>query len=831
MDWKRPLAGVVQDVRQGFRVLRREPMYAAIAVAAIALGIGATTTLFSVAYGVVWKPLPWPDPERLVRLEERRGGQTGRIPWTITSGTYLAWRGQSSTIEEIGGWMAISSTLRGGGDPERIKIARITPSLFGVLRARPAAGRMFVDADAASPQPDTVVLSDGFWRRRFGGSADAIGQTISLDDRPYTVVGVMPRGFVFPDRETEAWIPAHMPHVVQDGGKRISVMIFGALARLRPGVTNEQASAEGTARAQGAPGIANAGLALFGSAGPITITAVPALQVVTAEVGPAIQVLFAAVLLLLATAVASVTTVQLARAAKRRREMTIRAALGAGTGRLSRQWVIESAVTGIAGGVLGVFSAGVLLRALPAVLPADFPRMDDIALDWRVAAFASLVTILASVVCGLVPGLQTRRLDLVRSLSDDGIAPVGGSLRTAAARTRAVIMAGQVAIACVLLVGAGLLGRSLIALINIDRGYDPNNLLTARLPLAPRATFTQSAAMLEKLRDRLSGQPGVTHAAFGNALPLVSTGGLSGFTLPSPRDPSIKIEAQSFHRTVSPDYFAAMRLRLLAGRYLAETDTATSQPVVVVNRSFAAQYLGKDPVGQRLAYSMYGRSGFEVVGVVDDMKQGGVDVAGLSRTADTAQPEMFTSYRQLGDVMPASVILIARTHGDPVALAPALRSLVREEAPTLVLDSVMTMEDRLMSSLARPRTYAVVLGGFALFALAIAAVGLFGVLSYSVAQRTREIGVRTALGARTSDVVALVIKQGTVITAAGLAVGLAAAAVLVQSLSRILYGVQPYDAMTFTAVPAMVAAVAALACVVPAIRATRIDPLRALRSN
>ena len=830
MDWKRPLAGLFQDVRHGLRVLRREPMYAAIAVAAIALGISATTTLFSVAYGVVWKPLPWPEPERLVRLEERRGGQTGRVPWTITSGTYLAWRGQSSLVEEIGGWMSAPSTLRGGGDPERIRIGRITPSLFSVLRAHPAAGRLFIDSDA-NAQPDTVILSDGFWQRRFGGSADAIGRAISLDDRPYTVVGVMPRDFVFPDRETEVWIPAYMPHVVQDGGKRISVMIFGAIARMRPGVTKEQVSAEGTARAQGAPDIANAGLALFGSAGPITITALPALEVVIAEVRPAIQVLFAAVLLLLATAVASVTTVQLARAAKRRREMTIRAALGAGTGRLSRQWLIESALTGIAGGILGVLGAAVLLRALPAVLPADFPRMDDITLDWRVATFASLVTILASVVCGLVPGLQTRRLDLVQSLGDDGSAPVGGSMRTAAARTRAVIMAGQVAIACVLLVGAGLLGRSLIALINVDRGYDPNNLLTARLPLPPRATFTQSAAMLEKMRDRLRGLPGVTHAAFGNALPLVSTGGLSGFSLPSPRDPSIKIEAQSFHRTVSPDYFAAMRLRLLAGRYLADTDTETSQPVVVVNRSFAAQYLGKDPVGQRLAYSMYSRSGFEVVGVVDDMKQGGVDIAGLSRTADTVQPEMFTSYRQLGAVMPVSVILIARTSGDPLPLAPALRALVREEAPTLVLDSVMTMQDRLMSSLARPRTYAVVLGGFAIFALAIAAVGLFGVLSYSVAQRTREIGVRTALGARTSDVVALVLKQGTIITVTGLAIGLGAAALLVRSLSRILYGVQPFDALTFAAVPTAMIAVAALACVAPAFRAARIDPLRALRSD
>ena len=806
-------------------------MFTAMAVSAIALGIGATATLFSVAYGVIWKPLPWPEPNRLVRLEERRGGQIARMPWTITSSTYLALRGQSSTIEEVGGWMTVPSTLRSGGEPQRIRIARMTPGMFSVLEARAALGRVFGDEDAAPRQPDTAIVSDGFWQRRFGGSSDAVGRTISLDDLPYTVVGVMPRDFAFPDRETEAWIPAHIPPPLQDGGKRISVSIFGAMARLHSGATPRQASAEATSRAQAAPDIATASLALFGSNGPVTITATPALDVLTAEVRPAIEVLFAAVVLLLATAVASVTIVQLARAAKRRRETTIRAALGAGAGRLAWQWIIESALTGVAGGLLGVLGAAVLLRALPGVLPADFPRIADITLDWRVAAFATVVTLLTSVVCGLVPGLQTRRDDLVPSLSDDSIAPVGGTMRTAAARTRVAIMAGQVAIACVLLVGASLLGRSLIALIHVDRGYDPNNLLTARLPLPSRTRFAQSAAMLERIRDRIAAVPGVTHAAFGNALPLVSTGGLSGFALPSPRDPSTRIEVQSYHRTVSPQYFETMRLRLLAGRYLTDTDSVSSQPVVVVNRSFAAKYLGENAVGQRLAYAMYGRSGWEVVGVVDDMHQGGLEVAGFRSTADGAQPEMFTTYRQLGDVLPVNVILIARTSGDPSHYAAVLRGVIREEAPALVLDSVMTMEDRLMSSLAKPRTYTLVFAVFAVFALAIAGVGLFGVLSYSVAQRTREIGVRTALGAQTRDVVALVLRQGTLITIAGVGIGLAIAAVLVRFLSGILYGVQPYDPLTFVAVPLAIVAVAALACAAPAFRAARIDPLRALRSE
>ena len=826
-----PIPGILQDLKYGLRVLRREPLYAGVAVAAMALGIGATTALFSVAYGVIWKPLPWPEPDRLVRLEERRGGQPSRLAWTMTSAAYLAWRGQSSTVEEIGGWMAVPATLRGVGDPARIRIGRVTPGMFTVLRARPAIGRVFVEADAADSQPQTVIISHGFWQRRLGGAADAIGRSISLDDRAYTVVGVMPRDFMFPDRETEAWIPAHVPIPISKDGSRISVMIFGAMARLRPGATPAQVNAEATARAQSAPDIANAALALFGSAGPITMTAAPALDVAIAEVRPAVQVLFAAVLLLLATSIASVATIQLARAAKRRREMTVRAALGARPTRLSGQWMVESALIGAAGGILGVAGAALLLRALPAVLPADFPRTEDIALDWRVAIFATAVTLVAIGITGLIPGLQSRRIDLVQSLSDDGIAPVGGSMRTAASRARAVIMAGQVAIACMLLVGAGLLGRSLLALIHVDRGYDPNNLLTARLPLAPKARFADTAAMLEAIRDRLLGVPGVTHAAFGNALPLVTTGGLSGFTMPSPRDPSIRVDVQAFHRTVSPDYFATMRLRLAAGRYLADTDTAGSQPVVVVNRSFAAKYLGQQPVGSRLNYAMYGRSGFEVVGVIDDMKQGSLDTAGFAGTVEPAQPELFTSYRQLGGVIPVAVVLIARTAGDPSPIAPALRGLVREHAPELVLDSVRTMEDRLMSSLARPRTYALVLGGFAAFALAIAAVGLFGVLAYTVSQRTREIGIRTALGARPADVVSLVLKQGVVITVFGLSIGMFAAAVLARSLSRILYGVQPYDVLTFVGVGMSILAVAALSCVVPVVRATRIDPLRALRQS
>ncbi len=836
------LSGTFQDIRYGCRTLRREPGYTAVVITLMALGIAATTTLVSVTSGVLLKPLSWPDPERLVRLEERREGRSGRVPWTISNGSYLASREHPlSTIEEIGGWSWVQSTFRGAGDPERIRIARITPSAFSVVKARPAMGRLFNEDDAGSPTTTTTaILSHAFWRQRFNGATDAVGQTIQLDERSYTIVGIMPADFVFPDRETQVWIPQRIQPVLSAGGKQISVSIFSVLARMRPGVTPEQVAAEATSRARAGADLGPAGLALFGSRAAPTIVAVPALEVLTGEVRPALAILLAAVLLLLTTAVGSIAILQLARAARRRREMAVRTAIGARTIHLTRQWLSESAVVGIAGGLAGVAGAAVILRLLPTLLPADFPRLADISLDWRAAVAAAAATLLACLISTLVPVQQSRRVDLAHSLAQDSIATVGGAKRSSATRIRAAIMVGQVAVACLLMVGAGLLARSLTALINVDRGYDPDNLLTAQLPLPPRTTFAQAAPILEALQERLSAVSGVSVAAFGNALPLVSAGGMSGMTVPSPRDSSVNIEIQALHRTVSPDYFDAMGLRLIAGRRLNAGDTEGSTSALVVNRSFAAQYLGDNPIGKRLNFrsatagvaGMSERGSWEVVGVIEDMKQGGLDRAGMIvPTADTQQPEMFSSYRQLGAALTNSIFLIVRTTDDPTALTPTLRALVREQASSLVLDSIKTMDDRLMASLAKPRTYAFVLAGFALFALAICGAGLFGVLSYGVAQRTREIGVRSALGASASDVVTLVLRQAVVIILTGVAIGMSAATFLATFLSRVLYAISPHDVMSFLVGPMLVALVSLVACVVPVRRAIAIDPLRALRSE
>jgi predicted permease len=445
--------------------------------------------------------------------------------------------------------------------------------------------------------------------------------------------------------------------------------------------------------------------------------------------------------------------------------------------------------------------------------------------------FAFGLSLVTSFACGMIPAWHTRGLNLVETLAEDSMAPVGGTMRSSIARTRICIMAGQVAVACVLLIGAALLTRSFVALMRADRGYDPVNVLTARLPLPPGYAVERRLQLLDTLIERLRVVPGITHAAYSTALPFVAPGGFAAFTMRSPRNPDVEMDVQAAQCIVSPQYFAAMRLRLVAGRTLSVTDTAASPPAIVVNQSFVRKYLGDRPIGVHIP-QRGGRAGFhfrdsradwEVVGVVDDMRQDSVDAP--------LQPELFASFTQIALVGISNFdpILVIRTAADPTSYVPTLRTLVREEAHGIALDSVMTMEDRVLTSLAKPRLYAVVLVGFAAFALLIAGVGLFGVLSYSVAQRTREIGVRTALGARARDIIWLVLRQAAIIAVLGIVVGLWTSFAASRYLSTFLYGVDPHDAVSFGAVSVLVMVVTVAACIVPARRAARVDPLQALR--
>jgi len=827
------------DVRYALRLLRREPGYAAVAILTMALGIGAATTLFSVAYGVLLKPLPWADADRIVRVSETRKGQPARIKGTITNGSFLAWRAHAETIEAIAGYSlgvfanAMTVQISASTEPVRVQVGRLTPEAFNVLRVRPLRGRAFTVADApmdspgVPPNPESIILSYGLWQEWFGGRESAVGTVVHVDELPVTIVGIMPRDFVLPDRDVRAWLPMPVGSVLAPGGVR-RIMIFGALARLKPGVTPEQAAAEGTARARSAADPGMAAVAMFGSSAPPDISVTPLAAAMTADVKPAIELLLVAVALLLLTATANVGSLQLARAATRRREIAVRAAIGAGGARLARQLIVESSAVGVAGGIGGVAIAIALQRALLALLPADFPRVNDIAINAPALLFAVAVSLVVSVACGLLPAIDGTRVDLVEALGEDGAASTSGAWHSRSSRIRTMVTAAQIAITCVLLVGAVLLTRSFVGLMRADRGYDPGNMLTARLDLPRRYDGPRRVAFADEVLRRMNGMPGIEHVGAGNALPYLTIGRNFGFSMPSPTDPGVKVQVQVIVRLISPSFFQAMHIRLAEGRLLNDADVLTSPGVLVANRSFVQRYLGTvNPIGMELPMALgesrTGRPTGTIVGVVDDMRQGDV--------TDPPSPELFASYRQLPSVIAnGPLIVVARTSDDPMRHVAALRTAVKEQDPTVAVDSIMTMEERVTTSLAKPRLYAYLLTGFAIAALVIAGVGLFGLLSYSVAQRSREIGVRTALGAQTRDIVALVLKHAIVLVVIGLAAGMWASFAAARYLGSLLYGVGRFDPISYAVVALVVAAAVAIACVVPARRAARVDPLRVLKA-
>jgi putative ABC transport system permease protein len=820
--------GVWQDFRYGVRLLARQPGFAAVATLLIAVGVGATTTLSSLTYAVLLKPLPWPEADRIVRLSEHREGETHSIANTITNATYLAWVGAPRTIEALAGYQSSStSTITVRGQASRVRVASATASLFAVIPARRVAGRMFTAADEPEGANQVIVLAEDLARRLYASSSEAVGQNLDLDGTPYRVVGVVGREFGFPTSDVAAWIPLNIPPVVQRDGQGRSLSILSGVARVKPGVTPEEVAAEGTARAKNAPEFGLVGMAVFGTQNKPIVRAVRYLDSLTADVRPALFVIVAGVSLLFLVAIANVAGMQLARTTTRRREVAIRSALGAAPGRLARQLLTENLAIGALGGAAGWLLSMALHQVLPRLLPASFPRLDGFRADWRVTLFAIAAAFVAGVAFGTFPALIARRQNLVEALVEDSLAPAGGGSRTKLGRLRIAILAGQVAIAALLLTGASLFGRSFLALLGADRGYEPRNLATITLPMPDREfTGLRRAQLLDAIVDRLSHAPGVTAAAASSETPLLPYEMMMGFQLPpGPGRPQMTV-ARAQGRFVSPNYFAAMGMRVLHGRGFSTSDSPKSQMVVVVNETFVRRYLPAEPLGATvpISYIPNSRDGQTVVGVVDDVHQQGA--------ADPPQPEIFFNYRQLSvGMMLSTPVVIARTSGDPARLLPTMARFVLEAQPGLVADSAMTMDDRLVTSLAQPRLYALLFGTFAVFALLVAATGLFGVLSYSVSLRTREIGVRTALGARPSDIAGLVVKQALTITVAGAAIGLGAAFLLVTLIGTLLYGVTAHDGLTFALVPVVLFALAAVACYGPARRAAGISPLRMLRNQ
>ncbi len=857
---------VLRDVRYAVRALTRQRAFTLTVLATLALGIGANTAMFSIVYGMLLRPLPFPESEAIVRVGE---WQQVRSPSTlyVSNATLPLLQEEAESFEQLAAYAPSAVVWRSPAGAVTLPGARVSPSLFPLLRATPQLGRLFAAEEARSGADQVVLLSHRAWTTRFGSAPDIVGSVLELDDELRTVVGVLAEGFYFPSPAAEVWTPFEIPRFAPPGvtsGPGVVMMSLTALGRLRPGVTVEQAAAEVGAIMQ------RGGDARFirnsRQRGRVDAGVIPLREEMVAEYRPALLALTAALVLVLLIACVNVAGLLLARGVARQRVQAICAALGAGRGRLVRQILTESVLLGLGGGAIGLAAAAVVLRVVPALVPGDIARLDEVGIDAVVLAFTLGLSVLVGLAFGVVPSVQSSGLDLVHTLNEGSAQSTGGFRLLRSNRTRAVLATAQVALTLVLLVGAGLLLRSFVGLITIDRGYDPanviaartqhpDNILTARFMAAAAAdlrTPEMINAVLDEVTaanrrfraalldgtDRVAGLPGVAAAGLSYGLPLAAgPGGVGRGALRMPvhvagrAATSQQTETPSaWFRMVSPGYFDVMRLRLQSGRFYTRRDGAGSPRVVVVNETFAHEFFGGEPaVGQRIRLG--GRRGgndqaWEVIGVVADVRYRGLSVTGSRAEAFVSAQQAEAAPRGLGESTP---FVAVRTIGDPLAAIPFLREAVTEAHPRAWIDDVRTMDARLSAAVEQPRFYAAFVGFFAALALFLAAFGLYGLLSYTVAQRRREIGVRMALGAQRGDILTLVVGQGAALIAVGAVAGLLAAAASSRILESFLYGVATADRLTFVAAPLLLVAVALVACWLPARRATRIHPMDALR--
>jgi putative ABC transport system permease protein len=809
---------LVHDLRHALRLMVRAPGFTFAALITLALAIGVNTAVFSVVYGVLLRPLPYQDPDRIVMLsEEHPGGNPIIRDPRLSNLTFEAWRGSARTVGGMSAYSTQTFTILNGNDTERVDGGSLSPTALATLGVTPARGRFFRPEEAIAGSNNVVFLSDRFWRSKLASDPNVVGRTLQVDGRVHEVIGVAPSWFYFPDRDALLWTPYVMPSTT-DGSMRI----LPAFARLAPGSTVQQAAAEGTAAARTVKRPMAAEL-LFGKGGAVEVRVNTLTDSVTRRIRPALLVLMAAVGLVLLVACANVTNLLLARGSARARELAVRAALGAGAGRLARQMLTESAAIAVLGGVFGVFMGWMLMKAVPAWAPEGFPRLDDVRLDARVLGFALSLSLFAGAVAGLLPALRASRGELSPTLRSGDNRSIGSG-----ERVRAVLLAFEAALSVVLLIGAALLVRSFITLANVDPGYDARNVLTARIYLNGAAsTPERRAQLIESLMSRLRATSSVAAAGAGNMAPLGESSFVSGFAFGTNADGQ-KVVARALQYVVTAGYAEALKLRIKEGRAITVADESSPIEAMLVNEAFARAYItdGRPVVGRRFTGLLAkGDLTTEIVGVVGDVLKDGLDTK--------PQPEIFLALNKFEHehAITREINLVVRTSGDPNAFASSLRSIVRELEPTAALGHVGTLSSQVADSVSEPRFSTAVLGAFALLALGIAVTGLYGVLSYNVTQRRKEIGIRAALGATRGDLVRLVVRQGLTVTLIGLGTGLLVAAVAARHIQPLLFGITPFDLPSFVTMPVILLIVASLACVIPARRAAATDPSTTLRAE
>jgi len=799
---------LIQDLRYAIRMLLKKPSFTAIVVLALAIGIGANTAIFSVVNAILLRPLPYKHFERITMIWMDNPKLGVAEDWHSYP-NYIDYKDQNQVFEDMAAFNDRSFNLTGTGDPARVVGVWTTASLFSVLGVEPMLGRAFTEEEEEPGKDLVVILSNGLWQRRFGGDPGIVGQPINMNGVNRTVLGVMPASFAFPEKKTELWIPLALTPERKQARTLIS---YKAVGRLKPGVTLEQASADL------GPIAKRIDDEYFQSGYGINLVKLHSQE--TGKVRPALLILLGAVAFVLLIACANVANLLLARAAMREKEVAIRLALGAGRLRIVRQLLTESALLAVAGGGVGLLLAVWGLDALVALSPADIPRLDQTGIDGRVLAFTLAVSLLTGLVFGLAPALQASKPDLNDSLKESGRGSTSGK---SAMRIRSLLVVSEIALSLVLLVGAGLLIRSFMRLQQFDLGFNADNLLTMRvqLPGSKYREGKQVASFYQQLLERLGTVPGVHSVGAISDIFLTDTPNSTGFTIEG-RPVAVGAEAIEVPLdSVSPGYFKVMGIPLLRGREFDDRDVDGAPPVAIINETFLRRFFpGEDPIGKRYVYGGPDPQNpwITIVGVVGDMRRTGFD--------RPVRPETFLPEAQ---ATANALTIVARTANDPASFATALRNEVWAIDKDQSVYDIKTMHETLSEMRSQRRFNMLLFGIFAAVALTLAAVGIYGVISYSVTQRTHEIGIRIALGAEKSDVLGLIVGQAMTLAGIGITIGIAGSLIFTRLMAGLLYGVSATDPATFGVIAVLLAGVALVACYIPARRAARVDPMVALR--